>query len=95
MSAGWLHWAPPDWLDRGAAGSARRRLVDAYVRRFPPCRPLQGADLQLGKLVAPIATTAGWRAAAGVALALTDRPNVATALERRRRKLALHRPAVG
>ena len=83
VSAGWLDWRPPAFVGASEVGEVRRRIVRAYAARYAPTDPLRRGRLQFGKLVAPMATASGWRWLPAVLMALTDRPNVATAVDAR------------
>jgi hypothetical protein len=87
LASAWLGWTPPDGVQELRPGLVRDGIVTAWLRDWRPNAGLTWRRLQVNKLAVPLSISGRLGGLAGLAYAVTDRPNVCAALDRRLRAL--------
>jgi len=80
-SAGWLGWQPPALVAGLRPGRSQTGLAGSYLARLDPWLLPSWGVLQLAKVGTPACVSARLAGLPGMLVALTDRPNVCTALD--------------
>ena len=87
LASAWLGWTPPAGVEALRPGRVRDALVAAWLRDWRPDAGLSWRQLQVNKLAAPLSISGRLGGLAGLAYAVTDRPNVCATLDARLRRL--------
>jgi hypothetical protein len=87
LSAAWLDWSPPESVGGLRPGPLQSRLAERYLGPWTPWSRVTWRTLQLGKVGTPLCVSSRMAGLPGMLHALTDRPNVYTALDERVRRL--------
>jgi hypothetical protein len=91
LSAERLAWVAPRWLCELRPSGVRAALVRRYVDTLGPWPAIVWTTVQLSKVATPLSVADGALWLKGLAYALSDRPNLCTALDRRLGGAARHR----
>jgi len=82
LLARWLDWRLPEGVAGLRPAAAQDRLVRRFLRDWSPWRAIDSRSIQVAKFGTPLAISSRAAGMAGLAVSVTDRPNVCTDIDR-------------